>query len=166
MADQVLIPAATNLLQLAALIPARGLAVVIGGDVQLLPQARPEIVREVDADAHRKVGERHKGHDVGRPHSRMLATVAAQVDPFRGNGGTGDRRIDRERRLRDEGDDHPVVGGIGLDVDHAGARGFDRIGDGGDDVEAAPFREIRHALYKGSQTAPPTTVCKTRFTPT
>ena len=96
----------------------------------------------------------------------MLATVAAQVDPFRGNGSTGHRRIDRKRRLRDEGDNHPVVGGVGLDVDHAGTRRFDRIGNGGNDIEPPAFREIRDALYKGTQTAPPTTVCKTRFTPT
>ena len=134
--------------------------------MQLLPQPRPEIVREVDADAHRQVGKGDEGDHVDRAHSWMLATVVAQVDPFRGNGSTGHRRIDGERGLRDEGDDHPVVGGIGLDVDHAGARGFDRIGDGADDVEAAAFREIRNALYKGSQTAPPTTVCRTRFTPT
>jgi hypothetical protein len=58
------------------------------------------------------------------------------------------------------------VGSIRLDVDHSGARATDGIRDGGDDVEAAAFREIRDALYKGSQTAPPTTVCRTRFTPT
>jgi len=52
----------------------------------------------------------------------MLAAMVAQVDPFRGNGGTGHRRIDRERRLSDEGDDHPVMGGIRLDVDDAGTR--------------------------------------------
>src|SRR2546425_157109 len=52
-ADQAFIPAAPNFLQLAALIQARGLAVVVDGDMQLLPQPRPEIVREVDADAHR-----------------------------------------------------------------------------------------------------------------
>ena len=134
--------------------------------MQLLPQPRPEIVREVDADAHRQVGKGDEGDHVDRAHSWMLAAVAAQVDPFRGHGGTGHRRIDRECRLGHKGNDHAVVGGIGLDVDHAGARGFDRIGDGGDDVEAAPFREIGDALYEGSQTAPPTTVCRTRFTPT
>jgi hypothetical protein len=58
------------------------------------------------------------------------------------------------------------MGCVGLDVDHAGARRFDRIGDGGDDVEPPALREIWDALYKGSQTAPPTTVCMTRFTPT
>jgi hypothetical protein len=58
------------------------------------------------------------------------------------------------------------VGGIRLDVDHPGARATDRIRDGGDDVEAATLREIRDALYKRSQTAPPATVWMTRFTPT
>jgi hypothetical protein len=58
------------------------------------------------------------------------------------------------------------VVGIGLDVDHPRARGTDRIGDGGNDVESPAFREIWDALYKGSQTAPPTTVRSTRFTPT
>jgi hypothetical protein len=58
------------------------------------------------------------------------------------------------------------MGGVGLDVDHTRARRFDRIGDGGDDVEPPAFREIWDALYKGSQTAPPTTVRMTRFTPT
>jgi hypothetical protein len=58
------------------------------------------------------------------------------------------------------------VGGVGLDVDHAGARISDRIGDGGDDIEPPALRKIRDALYEGSQTAPPTTVRMTRFTPT
>jgi hypothetical protein len=58
------------------------------------------------------------------------------------------------------------VGGIGLNVDHPRARGFDRVGDGGDDVEPPALRKIRDALYKGSQTAPPATVRSTRFTPT
>ena len=87
--------------QLAALVPARGLAVVIDRHMQLLPQSRPEIVRQFDADAHRKVGKGNEGDHVDRAHPGMLATVAAQVDPFRGNGITGHRRIDRERRLRD-----------------------------------------------------------------
>src|SRR6266702_3600023 len=69
---------------------------------------RPEIVREVDADAHRQVGKGDEGDHVDRAHSWMLAAVAAQVDPFRGNGGTGHRRVDRERRLGHKGDDHPV----------------------------------------------------------
>jgi len=58
------------------------------------------------------------------------------------------------------------VGGVGLDVDHARARVSDRIRDRGDDIEPAALRKIRDALYKGSQTAPPTTVRMTRFTPT
>ena len=166
MADQFFEAAATNFLQFAALSAARGLAVVIDGDMQLLPQPSPEIVREIDADAHRQIGKGDEGDHVDRAHSWMLAAVVTQVDPLCRHGRAGHCRIDSERGLRDEGDDHAVVGGVGLDVDHAGARGFDRIGDGGDDVEAAAFREIGDALYKGSQSAPPTTVCRTRFTPT
>jgi hypothetical protein len=56
--------------------------------------------------------------------------------------------------------------GIRLDVDHAGARGLDRIRDLGDDLEPAALGEIRDALYEGCQTAPPATVVMTRFTPT
>jgi len=58
------------------------------------------------------------------------------------------------------------VGDIGLDIDDASPRVPDRIGDRGDDVEAAAFREIGDALYKGCQTTPPTTIVITRFTPT
>jgi hypothetical protein len=58
------------------------------------------------------------------------------------------------------------VSGVGLDVDHAGARISDRIRNGGDDTEPPALRKIRDALYKGSQTAPPATVRMTRFTPT
>jgi hypothetical protein len=58
------------------------------------------------------------------------------------------------------------VVGIGLDVDDPRAGGTDRIRNGGNDVEPPALREIRDALYKGSQTAPPTTVRSTRFTPT
>src|SRR4029077_18835301 len=99
-------------------------------------------------------------------HSRMFAAVVAQVDQFRRDGGAGHGRVDRARRLGHESDHHPVVGGVGLDVDHASARVSDRIRDGGDDVEPAALRKIWDALYKGSQTAPPTTVRMTRFTPT
>src|ERR1700694_2086498 len=165
-ADQILEAAAPNLLQLAALDSTRGFAVVIDGDVELLPEARAESMRQVDAQAHRQVGKRHEGDDVDRAHPRMLATVLAEVDLFGRDRGAGHRRIDHDRRLGDEGDDHAGVGGVGLDVDDAGARGFDRIGDRGDDIEPPTLREIRDALYKGSQTAPPTTVCRTRFTPT
>src|SRR5712691_3829361 len=166
MVDEVLEAALPNLLELAALDATRGFAVVVDRDVELLPETRPERVRQVGAEANGKVGKRHKGDNVGRAHSRMLATVPAQVDAFRRDGGAGHRRIDGERRLGHEGDHHAVVGSVGLDVYHAGARRFDRIGDGGDDFEPPAFREIRDALYKGSQTAPPTTVRMTRFTPT
>jgi hypothetical protein len=96
----------------------------------------------------------------------MFAAVLPQVDPLRPDRGAGHRRIDRERGLGDEGDHHPVVGGVGLDVDHTGARVSDRIRNRGDDIKATAFREIRDALYKGCQTTPPTTIVITRFTPT
>ena len=89
-----------------------------------------------------------------------------QVDPFRGDRGPGHRRIDREAWFGDEGDHHPVMRGISLDVDHAGARGLDRIRDLGDDLQPAPLGEIGDALYEGCQTTPPATVVMTRFTPT
>jgi hypothetical protein len=96
----------------------------------------------------------------------VFAAVMPQVDPLRRDRGAGHGRIDREGGLGDEGNHHPIVRGVGLDVDHAGARVADRIRDRGDDVKAAAFREIRDALYKGCQTTPPTTIVITRFTPT
>ena len=166
MGEELLEATPTDLLELTPLDSTGGLAVVVDGDVQLLPQARAEIVSQVDTHAHREIRKGNEGDHVGRAHPRMLATMVAQVDPLRRNGGARHRRIDRQRRLGDEGDDHAVVGGIGLDVDHPRARRFDGVGNGGDDVEPPAFREIRDALYKGCQTAPPTTVCRTRFTPT
>ena len=92
--------------------------------------------------------------------------MPAQVDPFGRDGGAGHCRVDHETWLGHEGHHHPIVGGVGLDVDDAGSRSADRIGDRRDDVEAPALGEIRDAFYKGSQTAPPATVWMTRFTPT
>ena len=163
---KVLEATAPNLLQLTPLHSTSRFAVVVDGDVKLLPEASAEGMGQVDAETHGEVGKRNKGDHVDRAHSRMLALVMAQVDPFRRNGSAGHGGIDSERWLGDEGYHHAVVVSVGLDVDHPRARVTDCVGDGGDDVEPPPFREIRDALYKGSQTAPPATVCRTRFTPT
>jgi hypothetical protein len=96
----------------------------------------------------------------------VFAAVLPEVDPFRCDAGARHGGIDGEGGLGNESDHHPVVGGVGLDVDDAGARVSDRIRDLGDDLQAAAFREIRDALYKGCQTMPPATVLITRFTPT
>ena len=92
--------------------------------------------------------------------------MVPQVDPFRGDRRSNHCRIDRQARLGDEGDHHPVMRRIRLDVDHAGARGLDRIRDLGDDLQPAPLGEVGDALYEGCQTIPPATVLMTRFTPT
>src|SRR6202023_2421079 len=164
--EQILEASLAYLFQLAALGPSGGLGIVIDRDSKLFPESRAESMGKVDANTHRQVGERNEGHNVGGTHPWVFAAVLPQIDAFGRNGGAGHRRIDRKAWLGDEGDDHPVMRGIGLDVDYAGARRLDRIRDLGDDLQPATLREIRDALYEGCQTTPPATVVMTRFTPT
>jgi len=92
--------------------------------------------------------------------------MVSQVDPLRGDVCPGHRRLDREARLSDEGNHHPVMRGIGLDVDQTRACRLDGVRDLADDLQPAPFGEVGDALYEGCQITPPATVLTTRFTPT
>jgi hypothetical protein len=152
--------------QLAAFGPKCRFGVVIDRDAQLFPQPRAERMGKLNTDAHREIGKGNEGHNVSGAHAWMLTAMMSQVDPFGGDVSPGHRRIDHEARLGDEGDHHPVVRGISLHVDHAGARGLDRIRDLGDHLQSAPLGEVGDALYEGCQTTPPATVLMTRFTPT
>ena len=84
--------------------------------------------------------------------------MPAQVDALRGHRGAGNGRFHRQVRFCHKCHHHPVVRGIGLDIDHPGPGGADRVTDRRDHVRTATLRKIRDALYEGRQTTPPATV--------
>ena len=77
----------------------------------------------------------------------MLAAVRREVDQRVRLADAGERGVDHDVDRRDEGDDAAIVARVGARVEHvrAGDAG-DGVTNGGDDLGAAAFGEVRNAL--------------------
>src|SRR5207237_5911682 len=83
--------------------------VEVDGNPELTADPLAEGAREGDAVLHRRAIQWHKGDDVGRADAGMLASVVAEVDPFRRGLDSGIGGVDRGLDRRDEGDNRTVV---------------------------------------------------------
>ena len=125
---------------------------------------------QLDANGHGQIRKGDEWHDVDGAHTRMLTAVLIEVDSLYRHACSRKGGRDGELRLGYEGDHHPVVSGVSLDIDHPGTFPTDCVGDGVDDLTAPALREVWNALdelaHAGAHTRPPATVASTRFTPT
>ena len=78
----------------------------------------------------------------------MLAMMPIHVDQLDGLLRASDRCLGDGRAIADEGDHRPIVVRVDLLIQDTNARnGGDGLGDGIDDLRAAPLGEIRDALH-------------------
>ena len=83
----------------------------------------------------------HERHDVDHADAGVRAGVHGEVEPGDGLGGDGP-----DRGLADGGEHAAMVVGVEVDVEQVVAGG---AGDGLDDVAAAAFADVHHALDHG-----------------
>ncbi len=103
--------------QVFAIRPRGGALVEEDGDAELSADALAEGARERDAVFHRRPFERNEGHDVGRAHPGMFAGVRREVDALLRLADAGEGGIGHDIDGRDEGDDAPVVAGVGAGIE-------------------------------------------------
>ena len=144
--DRLVLPR-PDLLERAAVVGPRRVAVEVDGDAQLGGRPPAELVREGHAVVHRHARHRNEGADVHRADPGVLALLRPHVDPEAADARGGERALDHGRGLSDEGVDGAVRGRAGVHVEQgAPGRRPDRVGDRVDHGPVAALREVRHAL--------------------
>ena len=133
--------------QVLALLDPGGLAVEVDGDFQFLPDPGAEVHGELDGLRGGGVAERHEGHDIGRPHARVLTLMGREVDERRGDFHHGQHGFCERRSLSDEGHHAAIVVGVLLHVEH-GDPGYvaRRCDDAGDLRLVAALGEVGYTL--------------------
>ena len=120
--------------------------VVIDGDLQLRPDAAPNLAREVAALVERRRAERNDRHHVRGPDARMDAAVVAKVDALdRFPDGAG-QTLEQAAPGARQRDDGTVVIRIDIGVKEVSVTGGGR--DRLDDFMTAALRKVRHRFEK------------------
>ena len=96
---------------------------------------------------HRDAGDRHQRADVHAAEARVFTGVLAHVDELGTHPRGADGSLDDLRRLAHEGEDGPIGGAAGVDVQQGDSVGrADGVGDGVENRGIAPLGEVGDAL--------------------
>ena len=109
--------------QVAALGPGRGILIEEGGNLQLVPDALGNALRQIDALLQGHVHRGDEGDDVGRAHAGMLTHVLVHVDQLGGLLAELEGNLLDALRGADHREHAAVVAAVGLNVHQGHARG-------------------------------------------
>ena len=133
--------------QANALRPARRSCIQVDGDRKFRADALAQLIRKLDAGVHACLTYRHERDHVGRAHPRVLAVMLGQVDQRGGTFDAPKRRLGDGVRPPHEGQHHPIVDAVGVQVEHRDTSdGGSCVANRGDDRGAATFAEVGDAL--------------------
>mgnify|MGYP000850511137 CR=1 FL=1 len=126
---------------------ARGARVQVDRDVELIADPGADSSRDLDAGFHRHAANRHERDDVGRADPWVLALLDRHVNSAGRLLGAAEGRFGDRRRAAGERQHHPIVRGVGVQVENRDPRnGRRRVTNPGDHLGPPTFGEVRDAL--------------------
>ena len=112
----------------------------------LVGDAAPHAPGRRHGVGHVEAAEGDEGEHVQGPYPGVHAPVLPEVDVLEGEAGRRQRRPLHRRRVAHEGDDRPVVVGVGGPVQDVGALPAHLLHQGADEIEIPSLAEVRDRL--------------------